>query len=46
MNANASKIAVAVVVVAAGVMAAGWVMNRFQGQVKFLADASNGFQGL
>lgn len=41
-----TKIAVGIAIVAGGVMAAGWVMNKFQGEVPFLADASNGFQGI
>ena len=46
MGKNATKIIVATLVVAAGVMTAGWLMNKFQSQVPFLADASEGFQGL
>lgn len=43
---NAQSALIVVALVAGGVMLAGYVMNKFQGEVQFLADASNGFQGL
>lgn len=43
---KATKVAAATLIVAGGVIVAGWLMNRFKGQVPFLADASEGYQGI
>ena len=43
---NLQSAVTVIALTAVGIIIGGWVMNKFQGQVQFLADASEGFQGI